>query len=93
MILGRFFSAGKQRRAAALVGIEAGVLAECPVCREITDRGHPERLPDADRVAEEWLQRGDERLRSFHGDSVAVKKQVRQLVEQSDIHCLCERSG
>jgi hypothetical protein len=92
-MLERFFSAGKRRRAAALVGIEAGVLAECPVCREITDRGHPERLPDADRVAEEWLQRGDERLRSFHGDPVAVRKLVRQLVEQSDIHCLCEKSG
>ena len=93
MIFERFFTAGKRRRAAALVGIEAGLLAECPVCREITDRGRTERLPDADRLADEWILRGDERLRSFHGDAAAVKELVRRLVEQSDIHCNCEKSG
>ncbi|MEJ2315405.1 MAG: hypothetical protein P8Y83_00425 [Gammaproteobacteria bacterium] len=93
MILERFFMAGRRRRAAALVGIEAGVLAECPVCREITDTGRTSRLSDADRIAEEWVQRGDERLRLFHGDAAAVKQLVRRLVEQSDIHCACEKSG
>ena len=92
MIFERFFAAGKRRRAAALVGIEAGVLAECPVCRDITDRSHPERLPEADRIAEEWLQRGDERLRMFQ-DAASVKRLVRQLAEESDIHCRCEKSG
>ena len=92
MILGRFFQAGKQRRAAALVGIEAGVLAECPVCRDITDRSHPERLVEADRIVEEWLRRGDARLRMFR-DAASVKRLVRQLAEESDIHCRCERSG
>ena len=93
MIFERFFTAGKRQRAAALVGIEAGLLAECPVCREITDTGRPERLPDADRLVDEWIQRGDERLRSFHGDAAAVKKHLRTLVQQSDIHCTCEKSG
>ncbi len=93
MIFERFFSAGKRQRAAALVGIEAGLLAECPVCREITDRGRPEKLPDADRLVDAWIQRGDERLRLFHGDAAAVKQLVRRLVEQSDIHCTCEKSG
>ncbi len=93
MIFERFFTAGKRQRAAALVGIEAGLLAECPVCREITDTGRPERLPDADRFADEWIQRGDERLRSFHGDAAAVKKHLRTLMQQSDIHCTCEKSG
>jgi hypothetical protein len=93
VIFERFFTAGKRQHAAALVGIEAGLLAECPVCREITDTGRPERLPDADRLADEWIQRGDERLRSFHGDAAAVKKHLRTLVQQSDIHCTCEKSG
>lgn len=93
MIFERFFLAGKRRRAAALVGIEAGVLAECPVCREITDTGRVNRLSDADRVADEWVQRGDERLHVFHGDAGAVKQLVRRLIEQSDIHCTCEKSG
>lgn len=69
------------------------MLAECPVCREITDTGRTSRLSDADRIAEEWVQRGDERLRLFHGDAAAVKQLVRRLVEQSDIHCACEKSG
>lgn len=93
MIFERFFTGGKRQRAAALVGIEAGLLAECPVCRDITDTGRPERLPDADRLADEWIQRGDERLRSFHGDAAAVKKHLRTLMQQSDIHCTCEKSG
>jgi hypothetical protein len=93
VILERFFMAGRRRRAAALVGIEAGVLAECPVCREITDTGRASRLSDADRIADEWVQRSDERLRLFHGDAAAVKQLVRRLVEQSDIHCTCEKSG
>jgi hypothetical protein len=93
MFFERFFSAGKKRRAAVFVGIEAGVLAECPVCRDITDNSHPEKLAEADRIADEWLERGDERLRIFHGDSRAVKKLVHQLVEESDIHCTCEKSG
>jgi len=93
VIFERFFLAGKRRRAAALVGIEAGVLAECPVCREITDMGRADRLSDADRVADEWVQRGDERVRLFHGDADAVKQLVRRLIEQSDIHCTCQKSG
>ncbi len=93
MIFERFFTAGKRHRAAALVGIESGLLAECPVCREITDTGRPEKLHDADRLVDEWIQRGDERLRPFHRDAAAVKQLVRRLVERSDIHCLCEKSG
>ena len=69
------------------------MLAECPVCREITDTGRASRLSDADRIADEWVQRSDERLRLFHGDAAAVKQLVRRLVEQSDIHCICEKSG
>jgi hypothetical protein len=42
---------------------------------------------------DEWVQRGDERLRLFHGDAAAVKQLVRRVVEQSDIHCTCEKSG
>ena len=93
MIFERFFTAGKRQRAAALVAIEAGLLAECPVCREITDTGRLDKLPDADRLVDAWIQRGDERLRLFHGDAAAVKQLVRRLVEQSDIHCTCEKSG
>ena len=93
MIFERFFTAGRKRRAAALVGIEARVLAECPVCRAITDTSHPERLAEADRIAAEWLVRGDERLRIFHRDLEAVKRLVRRLVADSDIHCSCEKSG
>jgi len=93
MIFGRFFSSGRKRRAAARVGIEAGVLAECPVCRDLTDTSHPELLAEADRIADEWLQRGDERLRDFHGDGDAVRRLVRRLVEESDIHCTCQKSG
>lgn len=93
MIFDRFFSAGRRRQAAELVGIQAGVLAECPVCRDITDTSHPARMGEADRIAEEWSQRGDERLRDFRGDADAVKRLVRELVEQSDIHCTCEKSG
>lgn len=93
MILERFFTAGRKRRAAQHVGIEAGVLAECPVCRSITDTTHPERLVEADRIADAWVQRGDEHLRLFHGDVAAVKRLVRQLVADSDIHCTCEKSG
>ena len=92
-LLDRFFSAGKKRRAAAQVGIEAGVLAECPVCRDITDTSRPDNLAEADRIADQWIERGDERLRVFRGDTVAVKKLVRRLVDESDIHCTCEKSG
>jgi ribosomal protein L44E len=92
-MLERFFMAGRRRRAATLVGIEAGLLAECPVCRDITDTGHVSRLSAADRIADEWVQRGDERLRPVHGDSAAVKQLVRRVVEKSDIHCTCDKSG
>jgi hypothetical protein len=32
-------------------------------------------------------------VRHFHGDADAVKQLVRRLIEQSDIHCTCEKSG
>ena len=63
------------------------------VCRAITDTSHLERLAEADRIAAEWLVRGDERLRIFHGDLEAVKRLVRRLVADSDIHCSCEKSS
>ena len=80
MIFERFFTAGRKRRAAALVGIEARVLAECPVCRAITDTSHPERLAEADRIAAEWLVRGD-----GDGDLLEAGAQLADVISRHGI--------
>ena len=91
--LERWLAGGRRQRAAIAVGLEAGVLNECPVCRDITDALQPELLATADAIAEEWLARGDERVRVFRNDGEALKQTVRDVIEKSEAVCTCENIG
>ncbi len=79
-----------RRRAATAVGLEAGLLEECPVCREIVDSQRQDRLAAADAVAADWIERGDPRVRLFHGDVSALRKSLREAQDRYDVSCTCE---
>ena len=89
----RWLEGGRRQRAATAVGLEADVLKECPVCRDITDAMQPDLLPRADAIAEEWLGRGDARVYVFRHDEAALKQAVRDVIEKSAAVCTCENIG
>lgn len=90
--IGRIFNGPKaaRRRAATAVGLEAGLLEECPVCREVVDKQRRDRLEAADAVAADWIERDDPRVRVFHGDVDALRKAVREVRNRYDVMCTCE---
>lgn len=79
-----------RRKAATAVGLEVGLLEECPVCREITDKQRDDRLGAADALADEWIARGDPRVTVFRRDTAALKEYLRKVRNRFDVLCTCE---
>ena len=91
-LFGRLFDPGEnaRRKAATAIGLKAGLLEECPVCREITDRRRDDRLAEADLLAQDWIDRDDVRVRVFKGDVGALKSTIRKVRDRCDVLCTCE---
>jgi hypothetical protein len=88
----RFFGGGEaaRRRAAIALGLEAGAFGECPVCRETIDCQRDDRMALADRLAEEWVRRGDSRVKVFRGDVSSLRRTLRAVEKRLDVACICE---
>ena len=82
----------KKRRAAVALALETGLLQECPVCREVTERDVSERmLEQTERRGEEWLARSDSRAAVFKGDREVMKRSVREVAKKAPFSCICDR--
>ena len=88
----RIFGRGEaaRRRAAISLGIEAGAFAECPVCREVIDCQREDRMALAASLAEEWIRRGDPRVKVFHGDMSSLRLALHAVEKRLDMACTCE---
>ena len=80
----------RRRKGAVSLGMAAGVLAECPVCREITDLTRDDLLDAADALAGEWIRCGDARAAAFRGDVAALRRTLREVRKGLDVMCTCE---
>ena len=78
------------RKGAVALGLAAGVLAECPVCREVIDLTRDDLLDGANALAGEWIRRGDARVAVFRGDLAALRRTLSEVREGLDVMCTCE---
>jgi hypothetical protein len=88
-----FSSESRTKRAAALaVGLESGLLQQCLVCREVTERhGGDTLLQASERLAERWIAERDPRVDVFGGDAEALKRAIRELRRSAPFDCVCQR--
>ena len=85
-------NSAKKSRAAEALGLETGLLQECPVCREVTERDLSEEVfQRTERLGEEWLAKSDPRVAVFKGDKEVMKKSVRETAKRAPFSCVCDR--
>ena len=83
---------GKKRRVAITLGVETGLLQECPVCREITERDVSKKtLEETERLGEEWLAKSDPRVAIFKGDKETMQLFIREAAKKPPFSCVCDR--
>lgn len=80
-------------KVAIAIDLEAGVLEECPVCRTVFDRQHDERLPAADQIARQSIERRDARVAVFAGDLDDLCRRLRSVRDRFDFSCTCQQGG
>jgi len=82
----------KKRRAAIALSLETGLLQECPVCREVTERDLSEKMLErTERLGQEWLAKSDPRVAVFKGDREAMGRFVREVAKRAPFSCVCDR--
>ena len=85
-------NSAKRRRAAESLCIETGMLQECPVCRELTERDISEQMLErTERLGEERMAKFDPSLAIFNSDSEALRLTIRETVKRAPFSCVCER--
>lgn len=85
--------ARQRERVAIEIDLGAGVLERCLVCRGIYDRGHDDRLPDAEQEALRRLHSRDPSVQVFAGDTAKLLRQLRTVRRQFRYHCTCQDTG
>ena len=89
----KWLQGGRRKRAAMAVGLEAGALAECPVCRAVTDTGCTSCLQQAEALGLGWLEWGDERVKPFRHQPEQLHQELIRVVDQSPVDCICDVGG
>jgi hypothetical protein len=89
----RFRAKWARQDAAKRIDLEAGVLEECPVCRNLVDKQHDDRLPIADQIAKQRVRDNDPSVAVFDGDLAALQRQLRDVRDAAPYTCICEDAG
>jgi len=83
----------KKDQVAIEIDLRAGVLERCPVCRQVVDKQHDERLPAAELAAQQAFDRNDPLVAIFNGDRADLLARLRSAREPVPFSCLCDEAG
>jgi hypothetical protein len=75
------------------IDIAAGVLDACPICRDISDRQHDDRLPSAEHLAHQRFDRHDPSVAVYAGDRGDLLRRLRAVRKRFGYNCRCMDAG
>lgn len=74
--------------------LEVGVLERCPVCREVFDRQHDDRLAAAEALARQRFAAGDPTIVAAYGDDIDdLCRRLDKVRDRFEYGCLCQQMG
>ena len=85
--------ARQKDRIAKTFALEAGLIAECPVCRGLTDRLDDRPLATLEQLIDQAFDQQDARVAVFQGDRKALRDLVHRIREELPYQCLCESTS
>ena len=76
------------------IDLEVGVLERCPVCREVFDRQHDDRIAEAEKLARQRFAAGDPAIRAAYGEDIDdLCRRLDTVRERFEYDCLCQDMG
>ena len=75
------------------IDIAAGVLDACPICRDISDRQHDDRLPAAEHLAPQRFAQPDPSVAVYAGDRGELLRRLRAVRKRFGYNCRCMDAG
>lgn len=86
-----FQNNGARDRVAADINVDTGALERCPLCQEVFDREHKERIPAAEAEANRRIDNHDPSVACFEGDREDLLKRMQRIRNEAPFQCICHR--
>lgn len=83
----------RKNRVAIEIDKQTGVLEECPVCRDLADKGRDDLLPTADAEAHRRFDSDDPSVAIFAGDREDLLRRLRTVRDGYNFQCTCESTS